>query len=453
MITRGSSWSVFVLSAVALVLGFLFMTAFMTAPASAQNVQVDLSSTSALCGGEQCFNTAGLFTTGTTFLGTSGMDNGNNCTPTPPYTNCPDAYSSNQLGLSSATPPTLTPPSLNVPFSFGAVNTANCGSTGTACTVDVVNFTTPGVVITLPADEQAIYSTLIVLGTAVNSHHSASVTATYTDNSTTVFSQTLSDWCGFGSNQYESIAVGGINRINSDGTLNGASCNLYAYTYSLDFTKTLQSITLKDVDGSGASFALAITLKPPTYTVDAGTAASSSVTAGSSTTATVTVDPQPGYTGTITLSCSITPTITSAAAMAPTCSLSPTSVTVTSGETSPPTSTLTFTSAAQAKAMTQRTPGIFYALWLPLPGLALVGFGLGSRTSRRKRLFGLFLLGLLLAGLAVTPGCVTYTHLGNVGTPPGQYTISVTGIDTNNLSQASNATGTTNAVTVTVTDN
>jgi hypothetical protein len=41
-------------------------------------VQVDLSST---------FNVAGIFTTGTTFLGTSGMDNGNNCTPTAPYTN------------------------------------------------------------------------------------------------------------------------------------------------------------------------------------------------------------------------------------------------------------------------------------------------------------------------------------------------------------------------------
>jgi hypothetical protein len=108
---------------------------------------------------------------------------------------------------------------------------------------------------------------------------------------------------------------------------------------------------------------------------------------------------------------------------------------------------------AKAMMQGQRSPGIFYALWLPLPGLALVGFGLGSRTSRRKRLFGLFLLGLLLAGLAGMPGCVTYTHLGNVGTPPGQYTISVTGIDTNNLSQASNATGTTNAVTVTVTDN
>src|SRR5579872_1837514 len=99
---------------------------FLTIPSHAQNVQVDLSATSGLCGGQQCFNVAGIFTTGTSFLGTPGMDNGNNCTPTPPYTNCPDAYSSTQLGLSSAAPPALTPPSLNVPFIFGTVNSTNC---------------------------------------------------------------------------------------------------------------------------------------------------------------------------------------------------------------------------------------------------------------------------------------------------------------------------------------
>lgn len=439
MITRGRSSSVFLAPVAAFVIAFLFLAM----PARAQNVQVDLSST---------FNVAGIFTTGTTFLGTSGMDNGNNCTPTAPYTNCPDAYSSNQLGLSTANPPTLTPPSLNVPFTFGPVNTVNCGpSTSTACTIDVVNLTASGVVITLPTDQQTIYSTLIILGTAVNGDHKGLVTAAYTDNSTNVFSQTFSDWCGFGSNQYESIAVGGISRINSNGTLNGATCNLYAYTYPLDYTKTLQSITLTDTDDSGESFALAITLKPPTYTINAATAAPASVIAGSQSTATVTVTPQPGYVGTITLSCSITPTIvSSSSATAPTCSLSPTSVTVTADESAPPTTTLTFSSTAQANAMLQRSSRVFYALWLP--GLGLVGISLGSRSSLRKRLSGWLLLGMLLAVLISIPACVSVTHLGNVGTPPGQYTIVVTGIDTNDLSQASNGPGTTNTVAVIVTD-
>jgi hypothetical protein len=103
--------------------------------------------------------------------------------------------------------------------------------------------------------------------------------------------------------------------------------------------------------------------------------------------------------------------------------------------------------------MVQRSSRIFYAFWLPVPGLALLGLGVGSRGSRRKKLFGLLLLGLLLTGVVVTPACVSKVNLGNVGTPPGQYSISVTGVDTNGLTQASNAAGTTNVVNVTVTGN
>jgi hypothetical protein len=448
MITRGRSSSVFFLPLSALVMAVLFLAM----PAHAQNVQVDLSSTSALCGGQECFNLAGIYTTGTTFLGTNGMDDGNNCTPTAPYTNCPDAYSSNQLGLSSTTPPTLTPPSLNVPFNFGTVNTVDCGpATGTACILDVVNLTSSGVNITLPTTQQTIYSTLIMLGTAVNGHHLGQVTISYTTGAPDVFSQTFSDWCGYGGNQYESVAVSGINRINSDGTLNGANCNLYAYTYPLDFTRTLQGITLTDEDGSGAMFGLAITLKPPTYTIEGATATPNPVAAGSTSTATVTVNPQPGYVGTVQLSCTIAPVIqSSSAATAPTCSLSPASVSITEGETSPPTTSVTFTTAAPSKAMVQQHSNIFYAYWLPVPGLALIGVGLSSGRSRRKRLWGLLLLSLVLGGLVVTPACINQVHLGNVGTPPGAYTISITGVDGNGLSQASNPTGTSNTVVVTV---
>jgi len=451
MIIRRLVSSIFFLAVWALI-----ALAFSAAPAHAQNVQVDLSNVSNLCAGKECFNLAGLFDTGVKFLGTTGMDNGNNCTPTAPYTNCPDAYSANQLGLSSTAPYTLTPASVSAPFTFGPVNTSSCGpsvSGNPTCSPNVVNLTTAGVAIALPSSQQTIYSTMIMLGTAVNGHHNGKVTASYTDGSSNVFSQGFSDWCSFGGNQYESIAVGGFNRLNSDGTLNGASCNLYAYTYPLDFTKTLAGITLTDGDGSGAMFGLAITLKPPTYTIDGGAASPTSIGTGSSATATITVNPQPGYIGTVNLSCSIVPTIsTSGSATAPSCSLSPASVTVTTGETSPPTSTLTFNAAAAPKTTkTERHSGFFYALWLPLPGLALVGISFGS--SRRKHLLGLLLLGLLLAGVIATPACVSYTHLGNVGTPPGQYTIAVTGMDTNNLSQASNPAGTTNTVTVTVSDN
>jgi hypothetical protein len=347
-----------------------------------------------------------------------------------------------------------------VPFTFGTVNTVDCGpSTGNACILDTVNLTaSPGVTITLLPAQQNIYSTMIMLGNAVNGSHTGQVTATYTTGSPDVFPQTFSDWCGFGGHANEAIAVGPNTgmRINATGVPNGANCSLYAYTYPLDFTRTLQSITLTDKDGSGAMFAFAITLKPPTYTINAGVSNPVSVAAGTTSTATVAVNPQPGYVGTITLSCSISPTIVGvppSAATAPSCSVSPTSVTVTTGETSPPTATLTFTSAAPAKASSQRASRIFYAFWLPVPGLALVGLSVGSVGSRRRRLLGLLLLGLLLTGLVVTPACVSTVHQGNVGTPPGQYSIAVTGVDTNGLTQASNGAGTTNVVTVTVIDN
>jgi hypothetical protein len=455
MITRVSSSSVFLLPLAVFVVAFLFWAM----PAQAQNLQVDLSSTSALCGGEQCFNVAGIFANGTTFLGTSGMDDGNNCTPTAPYTNCPDAYSAQQVFGSSYSPTQTTLPTLTiagVPFTFGTVNTVSCGSTGTLCIPDTVNFTTAGVVIDLPKADQTIYSTMVILGTGVNGHHAGTITVTYTDNSTNVFSQTLSDWCSFGGNQYESEAVSGIERINSDGTLNGASCNLYAYTYPLNYTKQLQSIALKDADGSGDSYALAITLKPPTYTIEGGTANPVSVTAGSTSTATVTVSPQPGYVGTIQLTCTISPGIvSSSAATAPTCSLNPTSVTVTSGETAPPTTTLTFTSTAPAAgsgAMMQRSSKILYAFWLPVLGVVGIGIRLRGKRSWRRRLSVGLLLGMLLAIVIAIPACVSTRHLGNVGTPPGQYTITITGLDENSLSQASNPAGTTNTVTLTVTD-
>ena len=432
MITRGSSSSVFLAPVAAFVIAFLFLAM----PAHAQNVQVDLSATSALCGGQECFNMAGIFANGVTFQGTSNIDG----TASDGCANglvCSDAYSAQELGLALTPPP--PPPSRTiggVPFTFGPVNTVDCGKgTNTDCTPDIVQLPAAGAVITLPTAQQVIYSTMVMLGNAVQGSHTGTITLTYTTGAPDVLSQTFSDWCGFGANQYETIAVGGIERINSDGTLNGATCNLYEYTYPVDYTRTLQSITLTNTDGSGYAFAFAITLKPPSFLLTAGVPTPPSVTAGSTSTSTVTVTPQPGYVGTIALSCSITPTIvSSSSATAPTCSLSPTSVTVTADESAPPTTTLTFSTTAQANAMLQRSSRVFYALWLP--GLGLVGISLGSRSSRRRRLSGWLLLGLLLAVLISIPACVSVTHLGNVGTPPGQYSVTITGLDAKGLSQA-----------------
>jgi hypothetical protein len=71
-------------------------------------------------------------------------------------------------------------------------------------------------------------------------------------------------------------------------------------------------------------------------------------------------------------------------------------------------------------------------MFLPVGGMALLGLGFGSAGSRRKKLFGCLLLGLLLSGLILMPACGGSSggggggH-GSPGTPAGTYTITVSG--------------------------
>ena len=73
-------------------------------------------------------------------------------------------------------------------------------------------------------------------------------------------------------------------------------------------------------------------------------------------------------------------------------------------------------------------PGLLYALWLPVAGLALAG--IGSRERKRKRLLGCLFFALLFAGVFFQTSCgggSSDPPGGNPGTPRGQYTITVTG--------------------------
>ena len=74
---------------------------------------------------------------------------------------------------------------------------------------------------------------------------------------------------------------------------------------------------------------------------------------------------------------------------------------------------------------------MFYGLLLPVFGITLLGAGMGSGGSRRRKLFGFLMLGMVLAGLLVMPACGGSSTPtgggGNPGTPAGAYTITVTG--------------------------
>ncbi len=201
------------------------------------------------------FNTGGIFNNGVTFSATGGLDGGGDGCTLP--NGCADAYSAQQLGLSPGPIPFLI---VNgALFGFGPVNTADCT---TDCVPDAISLPGgPGATFWLPFDELRPYTTMTLLGTGVQGSHTGTVTVNYTNGSSDTFNQTFSDWCNFGANVNESIAVGGINRINSDGTLNGATCNLYSYTYALDPNRIVRSVTLTNTDQTSFSFVLSVTFQ------------------------------------------------------------------------------------------------------------------------------------------------------------------------------------------------
>ncbi len=89
--------------------------------------------------------------------------------------------------------------------------------------------------------------------------------------------------------------------------------------------------------------------------------------------------------------------------------------------------------------MNRGATGLVYAMWLPVVGLSLVGMRFSTAGSRRTKLLGFLLLGLIMAALFFLPACGSSSNSGGGGggcsgcTPQGSYTVSVTGTDSQNL--------------------
>jgi IPT/TIG domain-containing protein len=181
------------------------------------------------------------------------------------------------------------------------------------------------------------------------------------------------------------------------------------------------SVTVTGTTGSvshSTQFTLTVNAPAADFTIAAAAFSPATVTAGGSATSTITIAPVNGFTGTVNLACAITP----AATPAPTCSFSSSSVAGGSG-----TSTLTFKTTAATSASLAPWRGIFYAMWLPIGGLALLGKG--SKWSR-KQLLGLLLAFLMVSGLVFLAACGSGSSSGggggHPGTPAGAYTVTVT---------------------------
>ncbi|HTW81682.1 MAG TPA: protease pro-enzyme activation domain-containing protein, partial [Terracidiphilus sp.] len=154
------------------------------------------------------YNTYAIYTDGTTIT-TSGIDGDG------------DAYSANLL-----TPHRI----LNdVQFNFGPANKLDAVSGA-------------GQTIALPPGP---FATLQLLGTGYDGDQSAqTVTVTYTDGTTSTFTQSFSDWFAPQYNNNESFAVVMPYRNLADGTKDNRPFNLYAYILALDSHKVVKSLTL-----------------------------------------------------------------------------------------------------------------------------------------------------------------------------------------------------------------
>jgi hypothetical protein len=158
----------------------------------------------------------------------------------------------------------------------------------------------------------------------------------------------------------------------------------------------------------------------------------------------------------ITLSCaSITPLVT----IPPACSFSyPPGLTGVPVNGAPATSTITVSTAGpivtNASAHPSTLPRTFYALWMPLPMLALVGLGAAVGGKRSRKAWSLLALFVMTGALFLTPACgntANTTTSPNGVTPNNTYTLTVVGVDANGVVSSNATSSNTSNPTVTLT--
>jgi hypothetical protein len=216
----------------------------------------------------------------------------------------------------------------------------------------------------------------------------------------------------------------------------------------------LYTITITGTFGDFSASAaqnLSVLQVSPSFTLTVTQAVTpSSVHAGNGGTGTITINPVNGYavpSGGVTLSCaSITPLVTAP----PTCLFKPNPVTPTTSGLASTLAINTTGPTSPTGAAAHATP--WYALWLPLPMLALAGSVSGRRSRRAWCLLALLIVGgsvLLMPACSHTPAGLTQNP-SNLVTPNNTYTFTLIGVDSNGVA-SSNTSTTGGAPTVTLT--
>ncbi len=146
---------------------------------------------------------------------------------------------------------------------------------------------------------------------------------------------------------------------------------------------------------------------------------SQTVNAGQSIAYAALISPDPNFGSAITITCTVP-----GAATGVTCAGNPSTVTPGSSPSS-----ISIGVGTTVRPITTTTSigrhGPIYAFWLGLPGMALLGLGMGG-SKRRRRLFGFLALAAIAATFALQPACSSgSTQVPPIGTPPGTYTLTV----------------------------
>ena len=163
------------------------------------------------------------------------------------------------------------------------------------------------------------------------------------------------------------------------------------------------------------------------------------VAAGGSATATVNVSSGSTYSGTLNLTCTLT-TSPAGAQSLPTCSMSPTSVAITSGGTGTSVLTVKTTSATTAAL-----DNAFHENWWRIGAgdavfALLVGCGIGWRRRRWTLMVALFSIFVVAAVIGCSGGGRKSGPPWSAGTTAGNYVFTVTGTDSSSSAIAATAT-------------
>lgn len=235
-------------------------------------------------------------------------------------------------------------------------------------------------------------------------------------------------------------------------------------TTTIGYNVSITGTTATPTTYTAPSMLLTVLSVTPQFTITVQTPiAPSSVPAGNGAEGEVNINPSNGYSSPVDpsnpttnygvyLSCaSITPLVT----IPPTCTFNPPHPAVIGGTA---TSTVTISTFGPIPTAGIARPRLFYALWIPVPMLALVGLGVtaGKRSRKAWALLSLFVLSgaVLLVPSCSTPVGTLGTTTPNGITPANTYTFTLLGVDIDGVVSSNTGSSSGNAgptLTLTVT--